>query len=230
MDNTQDQDQNKEENTKSLFEDISPENQLHEVESMCMNCEDAGITKILLTKIPFFKEVILMNFECPHCGYLSREIQPGQSLADSGIRFEVNVSSARDMSRKVVKSEYATIRFPEIDLEIPSQTQKGKLTTIEGFLQNTHESLSKALNEGVYFDMGGEDMDNKIKVVLDKIDGVLKLKTLPITFFLEDPGGNSFVENPFAPNSDPYCKTTFYQRSREEMIVFYLTNIREWVI
>jgi zinc finger protein len=208
------------ERTRELYEDISPENQVHEVESMCMNCHDDGVTKILLTKIPFFKEVILMNFECPHCGYLSREIQPGQSLADSGIRFEVNVATSRDMSRKVVKSEYATIRFPEIDLEIPPKTQKGKLTTIEGFLQNTHESLFKALNEGIYFDMGGEDMDNKIKAVLEKIDDVLKLKTLPITFFLEDPGGNSFVENPFAPNSDPYCKTTYYQRSKEELVVF----------
>jgi len=209
-------------NTQQLFEDINPENRIQEVESMCMNCNENGITKILLTKIPFYKEIIIMNFECPHCGYSTREVQTGQSLADSGIMFEVKVISARDMSRRVVKSEYATIRIPEIDLEIPPQTQKGKLSTIEGFLLNTYESLSKALKEGVYTEIGGEEMDNKIQGVINKIDGVLKLQTLPVKFILEDPGGNSFVENPFAPNHDPYCKVTHYQRSKEELIVILL--------
>ena len=42
-------------NTQQLFEDINPENRIQEVESMCMNCNENGITKILLTKIPFYK-------------------------------------------------------------------------------------------------------------------------------------------------------------------------------
>ncbi len=202
-----------------LYEDINPENAVTEVESLCMNCQKNGTTKILLTKIPFFQEVIIMNFECPHCYYTNKEVQPGQSLADSGILYELNITNSRDLSRKVVKSEFATIKFPDIDLEIPPQTQKGKLTTIEGFLQNTSEGLTKALNEGVYYEMGGEEMDNKIKDILFKIDGVLTYKTLPVKFFLEDPGGNSFVENPFAPNADPYCKVSNFQRSKEHLIV-----------
>ena len=44
------------------------------------------------------------------------------------------------MNRKVVKSEYATIKIPEVDLEIPPQTQKGKLSTIEGFILNAPDS------------------------------------------------------------------------------------------
>jgi zinc finger protein len=53
-----------------------------EIESMCINCEEnvctkssqltQGTTRLLLTKIPFFREVILMSFSCPHCGTLSR--------------------------------------------------------------------------------------------------------------------------------------------------------------
>jgi zinc finger protein len=38
------------------------------------------------------------------------------------------------MNRNIVKSEYATIKVPELDLEIPPQTQKGTINTVEGFL------------------------------------------------------------------------------------------------
>lgn len=207
-------------NLDSAYQSISAQTDVQEIESLCMECNKNGTTKLLLTKIPFYKEVIIMHFECPHCGNKSNEIQTGQSLADSGIIYEVNVVSARDMSRRVVKSEFAIIKFPDIDLEIPPQTQKGKLTTIEGFLMNTYDSLSKALSDGVYTEIGGEEMDKKIKAVIDKIDDVLKLKTLPIKLILEDPAGNSFVENPFAPNTDQYCKVSYYQRSKEELIVY----------
>ena len=33
-----------------------------EIESYCMNCEENGITRLLLTRIPFFREVVLMSF------------------------------------------------------------------------------------------------------------------------------------------------------------------------
>lgn len=46
------------------------------------------------------------------------------------------------MDRQVVKSEYATIKIPALDLEIPPQTQKGTINTVEGFLQKTIEGLS----------------------------------------------------------------------------------------
>jgi hypothetical protein len=65
--------------------DDSEESQklVEEIESMCINCEEnvpppphisrsstniQGTTRLLLTKIPFFREVIIMSFSCPHCG------------------------------------------------------------------------------------------------------------------------------------------------------------------
>jgi hypothetical protein len=41
---------------------------VEEIESLCINCEQNGTTRLLLTKIPFFREVIIMSFACPHCG------------------------------------------------------------------------------------------------------------------------------------------------------------------
>ena len=42
-----------------------------------------------------------------------------------------------------MKSEFATIRIPELDLEIPPITQKGSVKTIEGYLLATIEGLSE---------------------------------------------------------------------------------------
>jgi len=39
---------------------------------------------------------------------------------------------------------------------------------------------------------------------------------MPFTFIIEDPSGNSFVENPSAPTADQYCKKTHWIRSIEE--------------
>ena len=49
---------------------------VQEVESLCMNCHKNGVTRMLLTRIPYFREVIIMSFECPHCGFKNSEIQP----------------------------------------------------------------------------------------------------------------------------------------------------------
>lgn len=62
--------------------------------------------------------------------------------------------------------------------------------------------------------MGQEFLD-KINNFVAKINNALNLKSLPFTFILDDPAGNSFIENPFAPNSDPYANIKFYDRTRE---------------
>ena len=39
---------------------------------------------------------------------------------------------------------------------------------------------------------------------------------MPFTFIVEDPSGNSFVQNPSAPTADQYCKKTHWIRTKEE--------------
>ena len=45
------------------------------------------------------------------------------------------------MNRSIVKSENATIRIPELDLEMPPETQKGSINTVEGYIARTVEGL-----------------------------------------------------------------------------------------
>ena len=48
---------------------------VQEIESLCMKCGEEGSTRLLLTSIPFFQEIIVMSFHCPHCGEKNNEIQ-----------------------------------------------------------------------------------------------------------------------------------------------------------
>mmetsp|Transcript_35777 Transcript_35777/g.54803 ORF Transcript_35777/g.54803 Transcript_35777/m.54803 type:complete len:110 (+) Transcript_35777:151-480(+) len=106
-----------------------------------MACEEQGVTKFMYTKIPFFREVMISAFACEHCGHKNSEVTFAGKLEDFGVRYELNVVNDLAFNRTVVKSEYATITVPEIGLEIPPQTQKGSIKTVEGYFLSTIEGL-----------------------------------------------------------------------------------------
>ena len=93
-----------------------------------------------------------MAFECPHCFLRNNEVQSASTLADFGIHQTLKISGKVDISRQIVKSEFATIRFEELDFEIPAQ--KGVLTTVEGLLQCAVEGLQQQqdVRKVVYLD------------------------------------------------------------------------------
>ena len=124
-----------------MFVNISDESEVTEIESLCMNCHENGSTKILMTKIPFFKEMIVMSFRCDFCHYINNEIQSGGKVEINGARVIAIVDGPRDLNRQVVKSEHCTVKIPSIDFEIPPSTQKGTMTTVEGLIQKAAEGL-----------------------------------------------------------------------------------------
>lgn len=73
--------------TKVESEDVMPTI----VESLCMSCGKNGETRLLLTSIPHFREVIIASFSCPHCGEKNDEIQFGGKYAEKGVHFELSV-------------------------------------------------------------------------------------------------------------------------------------------
>ena len=79
----------------------------------------------MLTKIPFYKEIILMSFECEHCGLKNNEIQSGEKIQEKGVVLRCLISAEADMNRQVIKSDYATVKIPELDFEIPPQSKRG---------------------------------------------------------------------------------------------------------
>lgn len=167
---------------------------------------------MLLTKIPHFKEVILMAFECPHCGYRNNEIQRGGSIASRGAMISCLIEDERDLSRQIVKQDTASILFKEIDFEIPPHTQRGQLNTVEGFILASIEGLQQ---DQVFRKDNLPDLYEKIEQVLAKLNALKELKQ-SFHVIVDDPAGNSYIENLVAPKADPKIKTTYYKRTAEQ--------------
>ncbi|XP_049634128.1 zinc finger protein ZPR1 [Suncus etruscus] len=204
---------------KNFFQPINAEDeeqQPTEIESLCMNCYNNGTTRLLLTKVPFFREIIVSSFSCEHCGWSNTEIQSAGKIQDQGVCYTLTVNSQEDMNREVVKTDSATARIPELDFEIPAFSQKGALTTVEGI-------ISRAIS--------GLEQDQPLRrakeaAIAESIDEfIVKLKELKqvnssFTLVIDDPSGNSFVENPHAPQKDAALVITHYNRTlqQEEML------------
>lgn len=108
------------------------DNQLTEIESLCMNCYAKGHTRLLLTRIPYYKDVILSSFECDSCHFKNNDIQPAQRVESYGILINAHIKNSKDFNRQFVKSGYGTIRIKELDFEQAPHGENGLLTTIEG--------------------------------------------------------------------------------------------------
>lgn len=195
----------------SLFPPVSGDDpQVIELESLCLQCRNNGTTRLLLIKIPFYKEVVVMSFRCDNCGWQNNELQPAATIQQTGVRFELQVRTKEDLNRQVVKTKDAVVTVPDVELEIPARTQEGSITTVEGLLQRTVAGLETSLLESPESD------------VRDKLsDFVARLKELqklvkPFCLVVDDPSGNSFVENLQAPDPDPSMSVRRYQRTAEQ--------------
>ncbi|MGH0178962.1 UNVERIFIED_CONTAM: hypothetical protein FKN15_000413 [Acipenser sinensis] len=118
--------------SKAIFKEISADDEDQQptvIESLCMSCFENGTTRLLLTKIPFFKEIIISSFTCDSCGGSNTEIQSAGKIQEQGVVYTLAIKTKQDMNREVIKSDSATTRIPELDFEIPPFTQKGCFTT-----------------------------------------------------------------------------------------------------
>lgn len=194
---------------------------VQEIESLCMNCEKNGVTRLLLTSIPYFREVVLMSFECPHCGFKNSEIQPASQIQEKGSKYQLKVESKEDFNRQVVKSETATCKFVELDVEIPAK--RGQLTTVEGLLSEMIEDIEqdqemrKSIDENLY---------NQIAEFIKKVRSYINCEpgTLPLTFILDDPSGNSWIEYKPGEPQHKWSHVQYVRSDEQNVVVGILTE------
>ncbi|CAI7988803.1 Zinc finger protein ZPR1 [Geodia barretti] len=201
---------------KPFFGEITGENVEDngpvEVESLCMDCERNGKTRLLLTKIPMFKEVVVSSFHCPHCGASNSSIQSGAAMEPKGVKYKFSVQHPEDLNRLIVKADTATVCVPELDFEIPPSTNEGSITTIESILLKAavglekEQPVRKALNP---------DLAAKLDMFIQQLRDCVELKQ-KFTFVIDDPAGNSYVENKLAPMADPSLNVEHYSRSEQQ--------------
>ncbi|XP_070808593.1 zinc finger protein ZPR1 [Pituophis catenifer annectens] len=198
-----------------LFHPLSADDEQQlptEMESLCMACFRQGATRLLLTTIPFFREVIVGSFACGSCGWTNAEIQSAGRIQARGVRYALAVKSRQDMNRAVVKTDTATAGVPELDFEIPAFSQKGVLTTLEGILDRAIAELEQDQPDRRKMDT---EVAGKIDEFISKLKSLKEVESA-FTFILDDPSGNSFVENPHAPQKDDALEVTHYKRTAQQ--------------
>lgn len=221
--------------TTGAFENGDEERVVQEIESLCMNCEEQGTTRLLLTSIPYFHEVIVMSFRCEHCGFSNNEIQSAGVIRPEGAVYTARILSRQDLNRQIVKSGTCTVTIPEYELTIPAS--KGQLTTVEGLISDVIRDLSydQPLRR-----IQDEETFTKIQVLVDKLKAIvpvededneedtatkgavdLEAPMPPFTLTLDDPSGNSFIE--FVDSmADPKWNLRTYRRTKEQNVALGL--------
>ncbi|KAF6744373.1 ZPR1 zinc-finger domain-containing protein [Ephemerocybe angulata] len=207
-----------------------------EIDSLCMKCFEQGKTRMLLTSIPYFKEVVVMSFRCEHCGWSNNEIQSAGMIRPEGTLYTAKIRDRADLNRQIVRSSNCEIVIPELDLTLPP-TERGQLTTVEGLLRDIITDLSgdqplrKVQDEDTYtkvealltkmWGMLGDSPDAEDNDVEDaQTAGTSEKKDIPVqpfTLKLDDPSGNSFIEF-LGSMSDPKWNLRTYPRTFEQNV------------
>lgn len=146
------------------------------------------MTRLLLTAIPYFREIVIMSFSCDHCNTQNNEIQAAGTLQPKGTHYELRLTVPDDFERQVVKSDTATVKFIELDLEIPAG--RGQLTNVEGLLSTVMDDLE--LGQEARKEQQPE-VYPKIAEIITRGRAMLSGDAFPFRLYVDDPAGNSFI-------------------------------------
>ena len=84
----------------------------------CYACEKEGELRTCTCEIPFFKEIIIMAFLCPHCGYKNVDVKIVGEVSLKGKKIILKAETVEDLGRDIFKSESARVTIPELGFEM----------------------------------------------------------------------------------------------------------------
>jgi len=149
----------------------------------CPICgKESMSVKIFLYDVPYFGKVVLESGKCSKCGFKWSDV--GMLEAARPKRIIVKVKEPKDLNALVIKAAPATVKIPELGIEIfPGPAAPGYITTIEGVLQRVIDHApSECLDES-------NPCHEKIKTIRRAMNG-----DDVFTLIIEDPSGRSAVK------------------------------------
>ena len=193
---------------------------VYTIPTPCPGCSKDAHLKIQLINIPYFKEVIVSAILCLDCNYRSSDIKTGGEIPEKGKRIHLTVRDPIDLTRDILKSETCCLKIPKCNVEVVPGTMGGRFTTVEGLLTQIRDDLRGTIFEDEDKELkGGDSMAKEkrlsweefFKTLEDAIQGRFDYEMI-----LEDPLGNSYMQNLNAPEPDEKLREEEYVRSEEE--------------
>ncbi|KAA8650926.1 hypothetical protein EYZ11_001870 [Aspergillus tanneri] len=181
-----------------------------QLESLCMNCHENGLTKLLLLRVPFFRDIILESFECEHCHFKNNSVKSAGQIQEQGSKYTLDVENEDDLQRQVIRSDVSTFKVESLGIEMPKG--ESQLTTVEGVIQRIHESLS---SEQPLRKEQAPELYDALEPIIEKLQKILDREGYPFTISLDDPTGNSWIA-PTASDSGNKYRRRDYPRTHEQ--------------
>ncbi|KAL2830546.1 ZPR1 zinc-finger domain-containing protein [Aspergillus cavernicola] len=181
-----------------------------QVESLCMNCHDNGVTRLLLLRVPFFRDIILESFECEHCHFKDNSVKSAGQIQEKGSIYTLDVENEDDFQRQVIRSDVSTFKVQSLGIEMPKG--ESQLTTVEGVIQKIHESLS---SEQPLRKSQAPELHDALVPIINNLQKILDREGFPFSISLDDPTGNSWIA-PTTQDTGRSYKRRDYPRTHEQ--------------
>ncbi|XP_036921562.1 zinc finger protein ZPR1 isoform X2 [Sturnira hondurensis] len=198
-------------------------NEVLQFNTNCPECNAPAQTNMKLVQIPHFKEVIIMATNCEYCGHRTNEVKSGGAVEPLGTRINLHITDPSDMTRDLLKSETCSVEIPELEFELGMAVLGGKFTTLEGLLKDVRELVTK--NPFTLGDSSNPGQMNKLQEFSQRVDQIIEGK-MKAHFIMNDPAGNSYLQNVYAPEDDPEMKVEYYERTFEQNEELGLNDMR----
>ncbi|KAJ5102266.1 hypothetical protein NUU61_004488 [Penicillium alfredii] len=181
-----------------------------QVESLCMNCHETGTTRLLLLRVPFFRDIILESFECSHCHFKDNSVKSAGQIQEHGARYTLDAENEEDLQRQVIRSDISIFKVESLGIEMPKG--ESQLTTVEGVIQRIHESLS---SEQPLRKIQAPELYEALEPLIEKLKNILDRNGFPFTISLDDPTGNSWIAPTTNDKGNKYRRRE-YARTHEQ--------------
>ena len=107
-----------------------------------------GVTRIFLTKIPFFREVIVSSFTCEACGMQNAELQPASRIQDKGCIHTVSIQTPQvqlqSMAQVCQSSQVQSMTQISQSSHVQSMTQISQSSQVQSItrISQSHQNQS----------------------------------------------------------------------------------------
>ncbi|WP_287587620.1 ZPR1 zinc finger domain-containing protein [Candidatus Borrarchaeum sp.] len=137
--------------------------------------------------VPHFGQTLLYSSLCRNCGFRQSWSYPLEE--SSPHRYTLYVSDPSDLTSRVIKSNTASIKIPELGFSMESKMSSDPfITNVEGVLQRV-KAATQTLNSWA----DSKEEKEKIEKVFQKIEKAIAGE-LPFHLIIEDPLGISTIE------------------------------------
>lgn len=150
----------------------------------CPRCGGDMQVSDYIYEMPIVGKVLISSGKCVKCGYRHSDARAMESHGPQ--RLVLRVEGPEDLNALVIRSSSASIRMPELGVEInPGPAAQGFITTVEGVLDRVLQVLDALRDDP---DVNKEEWARRRREVVEAKEGKRKF-----TFIIEDPEGVSRI-------------------------------------